>query len=198
MGKRLGTLTLLVIATSLTACGSKGGNSSAVATDNMAADNLNMADNNAAMETPPAAAPMSGQDFANAAAGSDAFEIASSKLALDKAQSADVKKFAQQMIDAHTESTAKLKKAASTASPAVTPDPTLSPDLQSKLDALKPQSGAAFDQAYINDQITAHETTLAALQSYAVAGDVPPLKSFATEMVPIVSGHLDMARGLKP
>jgi putative membrane protein len=31
-----------------------------------------------------------------------------------------------------------------------------------------------------------------------VKGDQPPLNAFANEVIPIVSGHLAMARSLKP
>lgn len=143
---------------------------------------------------PVAASP--GQAFANAAASSDAFEIASSQLAADKAGSAKTKTFAQQMIKAHTESTAKLKAAASAATPPLTPDPALTPVQQQKLDALKAKSGAEFDTAYAAAQVEAHQMTLDALKAYSASGDVPSLKAFATELVPIVTAHLNMAKGL--
>jgi putative membrane protein len=38
--------------------------------------------------------------------------------------------------------------------------------------------------------------TLDALKSYSATGEVPSLKAFATELVPIVTSHLDMAKGL--
>ena len=40
--------------------------------------------------------------------------------------------------------------------------------------------------------------TLDTLKAYAANGDVSSLKTFATEMVPVVTGHLNMAKGLKP
>jgi putative membrane protein len=139
-----------------------------------------------------------GQAFANKAASSDVFEIETSKLALDKSGSAKVKKFAQAMIIAHTDSTAKLKAAAGSSSAALVPDPTLAAEQQAKLDALKAASGVAFDTAYIDEQRGAHEATLAALRDYSASGDVPALKSFATTLVPTVAAHLNMAKGLKP
>lgn len=83
---------------------------------------------------------------------SDTFEIESSKLAATRAQSAKVKRFAEEMIKAHTASTAKLKTAAAAASPALTPVPRLSPAQQQTLDALK---------------------------AYSASGAVPSLKTFA-------------------
>ena len=139
-----------------------------------------------------------GQAFANAAASSDAFEIAESQLAQSTSKSAAIKSFAQKMIDAHTGSTAKLKAAAASATPAITPDPTLTAEQQQKLDALKAKTGADFDTAYAADQVAAHQATLDALKTYSASGDVPELKTFATGLVPTVTAHLNMAKGLKP
>ena len=146
---------------------------------------------------PVAPAMSAGQTFANTAAASDAFEIETSKLALTNATKPVVKAFAQKMIDAHTESTAKLKAAAASATPAITPDATLSADQQQKLEALKAMTGEAFDHAYVADQSAGHQQTLDALRAYSASGNVPQLKAFATTLVPIVTAHLNMAKGLK-
>ena len=100
------------------------------------------------------------------------------------------------MIKAHTDSTAKIKKAAGEASPAITPDPTLTAEQQGKLDALGKLSGDDLDKQYATDQVAAHEMALATMQGYAESGDVPSLKTAAGEIAPIVQGHLDMAKAL--
>ena len=143
---------------------------------------------------PVAASP--GQVFVNAAAASDAFEIETSKLAAEKAGVAKIKTFAGQMIKAHTDSTAKLKAAASAATPPITPNMQMTPEQQQALDALKAKSGADFDTAYATAQVDAHQKTLDALKAYSATGDVPSLKTFASELVPIVTAHLNMAKGL--
>ena len=75
------------------------------ASDNAANDvNMTATDNGAEMNAV-APSPLTAQGFANAAAASDNFEISSSKLAASQASSAAVKKFAEQMITAHTAST---------------------------------------------------------------------------------------------
>ncbi|MDF0489641.1 DUF4142 domain-containing protein [Sphingomonas sp. H39-1-10] len=195
---KIKSLTLLSAATlALAGCGQKTDTStvSANTTTISETDTVNGADtmNGTDMATAPAA----GQTFANTAAASDAFEIATSRAALDTSKSASVKAFAQKMIDAHTDSTAKLKKVTAGLSPAITPDPTLTPEQQQKLDALKALSGAEFDKAYIDAQTAGHQQTLDALKTYATGGDVPALKTFASDLVPIVTAHLNMAKGLK-
>ena len=138
-----------------------------------------------------------GQEFADKAAKSDAFEIAAGKLAKTNADSADVKKFAATMIEAHTGSTAKIKAAAAKATPEIKPDPTLTSDQQSKLDDLGKLKGADFDKAYVDGQISAHGDALSLMKTYADKGDTPSLKTTAGDIAPVVQKHLDMAKALK-
>jgi len=162
--------------------------------DNMATgDNMAMGNDMAAST----AAPTTAQPFVNAAAASDRFEIESSRLVVASGQSAGTKKFAQNMIDAHTASTGKLKSTVSGMSPALTPDDTLNPEQQQLLDGLKGKTGADLDSAYAAAQVTAHQKTLDTLNAYASGGDNETLKSFATGMVPTVTAHLNMAKSLK-
>lgn len=137
-----------------------------------------------------------GQEFADAAAKSDAFEIAAAKLAASNASSPAVKGFAKMMISAHTESTAKIKKAATAANPAITPAATLTKDQTEDLAELKALTGAKFDEEYIDGQVDAHEDVLALMQKYAADGTVPSLKTAASEIAPNVQRHLDSARAL--
>lgn len=184
-------------ALALAACGQKTSDT-AVANDSATFDagNAGVADTNStAMATP--AAVTGSQAFVNMAAASDAFEITTSKLALDSGASAAVKKYANQMISAHTASTDKLKATTASLSPALTPDPTLSAAQQATVDSLKGLKGAAFDTAYIQAQQAAHQQTLDTLKGYAATGDVAALKTFASGLVPTVAAHLNMAKGLK-
>ena len=157
----------------------------------------NLALDNEAANDSMAAAPTTSQGFANAAAASDRFEIESSRLAATAGQSAAIKKFAAQMVTAHTESTAKLKTAAAALSPPVTADDTLPPPLQQKLDSLRGLQGAEFDSAYAAAQVEAHQKALDMLKGYAASGDNPKLKELASGLVPKVTAHLNMANGLK-
>jgi putative membrane protein len=175
----------------LAACG--GGHDDA---NNAAvADNSDIAiDNGASANTAAPAAPLTSQAFANAASASDQFEIESSKLAAAAADSADVKAFATKMIAAHSASTAKLKTLAAGLN--LTPDPTLSAEQEQKLENLKTLQGADFDSAYAAAQVAGHQATLAALKAYAASGDNASLKQFASQMIPTVTAHLNMANGL--
>jgi len=187
------TATALLIA----GCSQKTENATTNTTVNTTDETATPAENSA-LAAPAAESPSAAQSFANKAAVSDAFEIASSKLAADNASSAAVKKFATQMIDAHTQSTAKLTSVAGGLNPPVTPDATLDAAHQAKIDALKAKKGKEFDAAYAADQVAAHEEALTMLRGYSATGEVPEFKAFATELTPKVAAHLNMAKGLKP
>lgn len=143
-----------------------------------------------------AAAPMTGQDFANTVAASDAYEIAAGKLAQQKATTEELKDFGEQMVEDHTDSTAKLKAAAGRASPAITPVAMMTDEQQANLRTLQSATGTAFDSAYKSQQVAAHEKALNALRAYAGSGDVAPLRDFAREAQSMVSQHYDKIRGM--
>ncbi|HVF93148.1 MAG TPA: DUF4142 domain-containing protein [Sphingomonas sp.] len=190
---RLGTLTMVsATALALAACGSKT-DTTATTTNTTATTPMN----DTAMAPMPAATATGAQGFANAMAASDAFEIASSKLALTQATSPAVKTYATQMIAAHEKSTAKLKTVATSLATPLTPDPTLAPDQQAMMDSMTAAQGSAFDAVYATNQTAAHQATLDKLKAYAATGDDAKLKELATGMVPIVTAHLNMAKKLK-
>jgi putative membrane protein len=170
-----------------------GGTNDTMLSNDMTAEDANaMADNGMVVNDTAATAPMTAQAFANTAAASDAYEIASSKLAGAKATDAGVKKFAAQMIKDHTASTAKLKAAAGT----IKPDPTLNAEQKANIAALEAASGADFDSTYKTQQLAAHGKTLVALKGYEASGDDAALKTFASSTAPVVQGHLTMLQGM--
>jgi len=199
MKKTTSSVVVLALMLGLAACGSKTEQTAgAIANDtaDFMADAGNATSNmldsarEAVMPTP------TGQEFADRAAKSDAFEIAAAKLAMSHAASDDVKAFARDMTKAHTESTAKIKAAAGKASPAITPQAALTSDQDAKLADLGKLNGADFDRRYMTDQVEAHEDALSLMNDYAAKGEVAPLKTAAAEIAPIVQQHLDRARAL--
>jgi len=152
----------------------------------------NAMDTNVAMDNEAAAnmaepGPMTAQGFVNAVAG----------LAKTATQNSDYLGFAETMVGAHSESTAKLKSIVAAMSPPLTPDDTLSAAQQGTLDSLKRASGAAFESGYKTAQIDAHQKALDLLNDYAASGGDAQLKAFASSMIPKVTAHLNMAKALK-
>ncbi|MBS0489433.1 MULTISPECIES: DUF4142 domain-containing protein [unclassified Phenylobacterium] len=177
-----------VAALSLAACGQKTETKGAATPAEQAATpDANPA---ATVITPSneAAAP----DFVAKAAASDMFEVEAAKLAQTKAKNPGVKKFADEMVTAHTKSTADLKKAIADSGQTLALPTALPKDLQDKLSDLGKAEN--FDKAYMDNQVDAHQAALDVLQRYAQDGDVPVIKAFAAATAPTVQQHLEKAR----
>ncbi len=177
-----------VAALSLAACGQKTETKGAATPAEQAATpDANPA---ATVITPSneAAAP----DFVAKAAASDMFEVEAAKLAQTKAKNPGVKKFADEMVTAHTKSTADLKKAIADSGQTLALPTALPKDLQDKLSDLG--KAETFDKAYMDNQVDAHQAALDVLQRYAQDGDVPVIKAFAAATAPTVQQHLEKAR----
>lgn len=119
------------------------------------------------------------------------------KMALEKSQNADVKKFAQQMVDDHGKALGEVQ-ALATAKNVTLPDGpgTMA---KAKATALKALSGNLFDKEYAKRAgVGDHESTVKLLQKIQKDGKDSDLKALASKMLPTVEQHLDMARRLTP
>jgi putative membrane protein len=134
--------------------------------------------------------------FVTAAATSDMYEVTAGKIALQMSQSADVKAFAQAMIDAHTKTTETLKGILASNSIAVTPPMHVDDRRQGMLDNLRGAKARDFDHRYITQQIAAHKEANILMRDYAKDGDNKAIKTFATDTDKHVKMHLAMAEKL--
>lgn len=132
----------------------------------------------------------SSADYLAMAGAGDMFEIESSKAVLETTRNAALKDFANMMVKAHTESTAKVKAAANEAGMTV-PAPKLNPAQQTMLDEIKSAQGKDRDTVYMRHQATAHAEALNLHRGYASSGDSAPLKKAAGEIAPVVQQHID-------
>jgi len=185
---------LLLPAALLAGCGGNPGKSNV--NDTALADNGLATEPNGSMTGNQTAVVITGQAFANTIAASDAFEIEAAKLARSKATVQDLKDFAAMMVRDHTASTDKLKAAAAAANPAITPDPTYTDEQKANLQTLRDATGAEFDTAYKSQQVTTHQSALAALQAYGASGEVQSLRDFAAAVTPTVQAHFDKIKQL--
>ncbi len=132
--------------------------------------------------------------FVEKATSSGQFEIQSSKIALDKAQSDDVRAFAQRMIDDHTAAAKKLADAAK-AEGVLVPEPFLTAEEQAEIDKLSAADGNTFDTLYADMQVKAHEAAVQLFQTYATKGG--ELGSFAQNTLPTLKDHYQAAQDLQ-
>jgi len=139
-------------------------------------------------------------DFVDEAAAGGLAEIETSKLALEKSQSADIKAFANKMITDHTKANEELKTLAKKHDIEVPDDTTLMKKAKAKILEVRDES---FDAAFANNQVKAHEETIALFKKEAEtvtddkkAGNTE-LKAFAQKMLPDLQHHLDEAKKLQ-
>jgi putative membrane protein len=133
--------------------------------------------------------------FVREAATGGMMEVAKGKLAAQHASRDDVKQFAQRMVDDHTKAGDELKSIASGKSLTLPADQPSAQD-QAMLDKMGKMDGAAFDRAYIADQVKDHEKTIALFEKEARNGKDAELKAFAEKTLPTLKDHLTAVRGL--
>ena len=133
--------------------------------------------------------------FVDKMAASDLFEIEAGELAQEMGTSQAVKDFGAMMVRDHTDSSARLKAAATSTETSTTPPAEMPAEHRAKLEALR-SAGDGFDRMYAEQQVAAHQEALATLQSQAANGTLPPLRDFAAATAPVVAEHLEMARML--
>ena len=123
----------------------------------------------------------------------DINEVAAARIALSKAQSSDVKTFAQQMVKDHGDALPKVQAVAQQKGVALPTEP----DAKHKAMAakLEKQSGAAFDKMYMENAGTKdHKMVLSTLQSDSRKIKDPDVKTLADAHTPVVEQHLKTAQ----
>ncbi|MCK1968006.1 DUF4142 domain-containing protein [Franconibacter sp. IITDAS19] len=120
-------------------------------------------------------------------------EIAAAKIALSKAQSSDVKAFAQKMVDDHGAALTKVQTVAQQKGVTL---PT-QPDASHKAMAaqLEKQSGDAFNKMYMENAGTKdHQMVLSTLKRDAGSIKDSDVKALADAHTPVVEQHLQSAQ----
>ena len=151
----------------------------------------------------PAAATMPNADAtisANVMAANDA-EIQAGKLAETKATNAQVKSFAQHMVQEHTKNNAMAQTVDQKAKVTPAPDAkteAMKADSKAKIDAVAAKSGAEFDKAYMNLQVSMHEEVLSTIEKeFLPKAQNADMKKFLTETKAHVGEHLAMAKKIQ-
>lgn len=139
-----------------------------------------------------------GQDFINAAGQASLVEIRTSELALEKSTDADVKAFAQQMIDHHKAGIDKLKAASSAA--ALQPPADILDDFHMRRinDLVETDGDADFDADYAALQVDAHNDAIKLFEDYSKDPDATAqLKAYADETLSTLMAHKTQAETIR-
>jgi putative membrane protein len=145
-----------------------------------------------------APAKLSGQDksFLKDAAESGNSEVSGSQVAVAQSGNADVKAFAQQMIDDHGKAGTELKGLADQKAVKVSGTPSATKKLEIKM--LSERKGSSFDQHYADSiGVKAHQDTIKLFQKEVDKGSDADVKAWASKTLPTLQHHLEMAQALK-
>ena len=117
-------------------------------------------------------------------------EIQASQLALKKSKDADVKAYAQKMIDDHTMLMAQMKPFAEQMG--VTPPMKLKPEHQQEMARLKSMSGDKFDKEYVTAMVADHHKDLGDFMTERDTTSNADLKATVAKGTDVVKDHTQM------
>lgn len=138
------------------------------------------------------------QDFVNEAGQAGLVEIKTSEIALKKTKNAEIKKFAQMMLDDHKAAGDALKAAASAA--ALAPPPETLDDFHMRRinDIVETDGDQDFDADYINMQVDAHNDAIKAFEDYSKDSNaLAQVKDFADKTMPTLTAHKTEAERIR-
>lgn len=135
-------------------------------------------------------------------AAADSSEILPSEIAIESAQSPQLREYAERMVTDHTALSDSL--AAITASAGIVPRPNRESDViqtqtRATLEALRAHEGAAFDSAYAAAMVQSHEAALNLIDGQLIEGASNPQLRAAieTRVRPAVAAHLEQIRQIQ-
>jgi putative membrane protein len=134
------------------------------------------------------------QTFVDGAATGGKAEIELGRMAERKGGIEAVKVFGRQMVQDHSKADDQLASVAKKDGFAL---PTkLDPKDQATSDKLAKESGATFDRDYAKAAVDTHKDAAALFERESSGGQNPDVKKFASDTLPMIQHHLQMAQAM--
>lgn len=134
-------------------------------------------------------------DFVTETAAAGMFEVEAGKLASQQATTADVKNFAQKMVNDHTAANNELMQMASSLNIAV--PQSLPEDQRERLDKLREKQGLDFDKEYMNMMDDDHRKSVNRFENAAEDAESADLKNWASQKLPTLREHHQTAEQIR-
>lgn len=131
------------------------------------------------------------KEFMTKAAQGGMMEVSLGQTVSQKAQSPDVKTFADRMVSDHGKANDELKQLATTKGITL---PTDMGEHQKAVDELSKKSGKDLDKAYMSEMVKDHEKDVDEFKKASNEVQDADLKIWATKTLPTLEEHLRMAR----
>lgn len=144
-------------------------------------------------DTATSASPVAAADrqFVMQAASGGLAEVQLGGIAANKAANAEVKQFAQRMVQDHGKANDQLKSLAAQRNLKLPAEPDA--EARDQVQKLSKLEGANFDREYMQYMVEDHERDVRKFQQEAEQGQDAGLKSFAQQTLPILQQHLELA-----
>lgn len=133
--------------------------------------------------------------FVTTAGMAGLYEVQAGNLALQKAESAGVRAFAQRMITDHGKANAELAQLATAKGLALPAE--LEGEHEKAVEHLNTLSGAEFDKAYMQHMLGDHQKDIAEFEKASTSATDADIKAFATKTLPVLREHLTLAQQTK-
>src|SRR5213075_454472 len=138
---------------------------------------------------------VSDSQFVTKAAQGNMAEVALGKMATEKSQNDDVKKFGQMMVDDHSKAEQELEGVASKNNLQVPKE--VGAEQKAEQQRLEKLSGAAFDRAYMQMMVKDHVKDVAEFKKEANSTAAnSDLRDFAKRTYPTLENHLTQAKAV--
>jgi putative membrane protein len=148
-----------------------------------------------AQHSPGGTAPADDVTFVQKAAIAGMTEVQASRVALEKSTDANVRGFAQHMIDDHTKAGDGLKAAA--AQEGLPVPNALDAEHAQVVDKLRAMSGSDFDSAYKAQMVRDHKEAVSLFSKESQDKAQTVVDRFAGMTLPTLQSHLQMAQDLE-
>ena len=122
-------------------------------------------------------------------------EIDAGNLAMQKGNAADVKSFAQKMVDDHKKAHAELEALAGSKGVKLPAEATMVAKGKAKI--LEKRDGTGFDHAYAENQVSAHKDAVKLFEKAAKDAKDADVKAWAAKTLPTLQHHLQEAQALE-
>jgi putative membrane protein len=132
------------------------------------------------------------KDFLTKASEGNISEIKLGELAVHKANTPQVKQFAQRMIDDHSKAQDQLVKVMH-GSNVIVPDH-MTKDAAGLYDKLAQETGVDFDKDYMNAMVSDHQDEINVFQDETKNGKAEQLRNYAQNTLPTLQQHLNQAK----
>jgi putative membrane protein len=134
------------------------------------------------------------KDFVTTAGKGGKAEVELAQDAVTHAQNADVKSFAQKLVDDHTKANGELEQYAT--GHGVTIPSEMEGKAKEAKERLAKLTGKSFDQAFVKQMVEDHTSTIKAFEDESKNGTDADLKAWVDKTLPTLRDHLKMAQDL--